>query len=393
MAKRALSAAQVASIKADGRHPVAPSLYLNVRAATGSRSWLFRYERQGKCHWLGLGGAADVPLTKARDEAERLRVEVRQGQDPLAERKTKKAEVSKVISIAPTFAWCAAEYIAAHEASWKNDKHIAQWTSTLATYVKPIFGSLPVDKVEVEHVLKALKPIWITKPETASRLRGRIERIIGYASAMGHRSGPNPAEWKGALSHLLPPHGRVQKVVHHAAVPYAEVPALVARLGRMTSTSAKALRFTVLTASRTGETIGALWSEIDLKARLWTIPAERMKAGVTHRVPLSDAAIELLKSLPRDGALVFPGSRRGKPLSNMSMLMCLRGLRTDAATVHGLRSSFRDWCAEATNHPREIVEQCLAHATGSAVELAYLRSDHLAKRKIVMAEWATFCAK
>jgi integrase len=291
----------------------------------------------------------------------------------------------------PTFAWCAAEYIASHEAGWKNGKHRDQWESTLKTHAGPVIGEMAVDRIGVDDVYRVLNPIWRKLPETASRLRGRIESVLGWAAAKGYRAGDNPARWKGgALEHLLPAIGRVRKVKPRESVPYAECPALMREVAKLESVSSRALRFTVLTAVRTIETIGARWTEFDLAAKTWTIPAERMKAGVEHTVPLTDAAIALLGT-PGIG-YVFPGARPRKSLSNMAMLMCLRGQRDDGATVHGFRSSFRTWAAEA-GHPREVAEMCLAHATGSAVELAYQRSDYLAQRRIVMDAWAGFLTK
>jgi integrase len=387
---RALTAAQVSALTADGVHWVAPSLYMQIRAAQGTRSWLFRYSRAGENQWMGLGAVADKSLTEARDEAAVLRVQVRKGGDPMAERE-QVAIAAKPRTKAPTFADCADKYIEAHRAGWKNEKHIEQWESTLRTYAGPVIGKKPVDQIVVEDVLKILKPIWSTKPETASRLRGRIEKVLGWATAMKFRTGDNPAAWNGALSHLLPAISKVQRIEHHKAVPYAEVPALMKQLISNDSISAKALVFTILTGARTGETIGATWNEIDLDNKLWTIPAERMKAGREHRVPLSQRAVDLLKKLPRDTKHVFPNPRTGRALSNLAMLMLLRGLREDGATVHGFRSSFSTWAREQTDYPREIVEACLAHASGDAVELAYLRTDFLDKRRELMEAWAKFC--
>lgn len=389
--RRALSAAQVNALAADGVHWVAPSLYLQIRPQ-GTRSWLFRYSRNGENQWMGLGAASDKALTEARDEAALLRIKVRRGGDPVAEREqaAEAAQAAKPRSKAPSFAECAERYIEAHRAGWKNAKHIDQWESTLRTYAGPVIGKKSVDQVGVEDVLKILKPIWSRKPETASRLRGRIEKVLGWATAMKYRSGDNPAAWNGALSHLLPAISKVQKIEHHKALPYPELPELMRQLERNDSTSAKALMFTILTASRTGETTGALWSEIDLHKKLWTIPAERMKANREHRVPLSGAAVALLNGLTADGDHVFLGARQ-KPLSNMAMLQLLRGLSDTGVTVHGFRSAFSTWAREKTDYPREIVEACLAHASGDAVELAYLRTDFIDKRRELMEAWAEYC--
>jgi integrase len=390
MAKRALTATQVTALTRDGVHWIAPSLYMQIRPQ-GTRSWLFRYSRDGENQWLGLGSVADKPLSEARDEAAELRVRVRRGTDPLAEREKVTAAARPKMK-ASSFADCAVKYLVAHRAGWKNDKHIAQWESTLRMYANPVLGKLPVDQIGVEQVLRVLEPIWTEKPETASRLRGRIEKVLGWATAMKYRSGDNPAAWKGALSHLLPAISKVQKIEHHKALPYREVPALMAELLANGSQSAKALAFTILTVARTGETIGATPSEIDRDQKLWVLPAERMKAGREHRVPLSDAALGLIDTSSPEQRFVFSGSKPNRGLSNMSMLMLLRGLRGDGGvTVHGFRSAFSTWAREQTDYPREIVEACLAHASGDAVELAYRRTDFLDKRRDLMEEWGAYC--
>ncbi|MDP1730297.1 MAG: integrase arm-type DNA-binding domain-containing protein [Devosia sp.] len=315
MAPRTLSAAQVAALTAHTVHRVGPSLYVQIRSQ-GTRSWLFRYSRQGKNNWVGLGSARDVTLGKASEAAERMRVEVRDGVDPLSRKRAARADARTATANIPTFAQCAERTIETHRPGWKNEKHVAQWESTLRMYAAPVMGQLPVDQVGIDHILKVLKPIWSEKPETASRLRGRIEKVLGWAAAMGHRSGENPARWQGGdLSHLLPPLGKIQKIEHHKAVPYAEVPALVAELLKLGSTSARALIFTILTGVRTGTTIGAVWPEIDLDEKLWVIPAERMKVNREHRVPPADAVVELLNAVPRTGRYLFPGQRSGKGLS------------------------------------------------------------------------------
>jgi integrase len=389
MAKRALTAAQVAALDKHGVHWIAPSLYMQIRPQ-GTRSWLFRFGKNGQNQWLGMGAVADKPLSAARDEAAELRAKVRRGVDIMAGRgnavaTSGEAPTKKKV---PTFAECATQYIKDHRAGWKNEKHVDQWESTIRTYANPVMGKLPVDKVTVDHVLKVLKPIWVEKPETASRLRGRIDKVLGWATAMGYRSGDNPAAWTGALGHLLPPISKVQKIEHHKALPYKEVPALMADLMKMDSQSAKALAFTILTVARTGETIGATLREIDRVEKLWVIPAERMKAGREHRVPLTDEALHLGTA---SGKYLFSGATEGKPLSNMAMLMLLRDLRSEGYTVHGFRSAFSTWAREQTDYPREIVEACLAHASGDAVELAYRRTDFLDKRRALMEEWALFC--
>lgn len=383
-----MTAAQVNAIRDDGVHRVAPSLYLQVRAGQGTSSWLFRYSRNNTNQWMGLGSVEDKSFTVARDEAAMLRVLVKRGEDPIANKR--EVEAKRQIEEkpkAPTFDECAKNYIASHESSWKNDKHVAQWKSTLKTYAGPVIGKTPVDQIAVEHVLKILKPIWTQKVETASRLRGRIEKVLGWATAMKYRTGENPAAWTGALQHLLPAASAVQTIEHHKAVPYKDVPRVMADLRKTDGIGAKALMFTILTVARTGETLGARPEEFDFEAKVWTIPPERMKAGREHRVPLTDEALAIVKSLIEPGQKYVFHNEYGRQLSNMTMLKALRAIRDDGPTVHGFRSAFRDWAAEQTDAPREVVEACLAHAVGDAAELAYKRSDFLEKRRSLMGTW------
>ena len=397
--KRALSAREVEALREVGMHWVSDNLYLQIREQ-GTRSWLFRYWVDGKPKVIGLGAMKDVPLTKARDKAERLRIAVRDGSDPAEEKKATKAarKAEQALAAAasvPSFEECAREYINSHEASWSNDKHRAQWPSTLKMYVYPHIGKKPVNEIGIDDVLKVLKPIWTTKPPTAGNVRGRIDKILGWATAMGYRTGDNPASRDGPLMHLLPSLSKVQRQQkHHAAVPYKDVPAVVADIRKLGSTSANALLFTILTAVRTGETLGATWDEIDLDAKLWTIPAERMKAGAEHQVPLATEAVALLKSLPRDATgrnlNLFRG-QRVKTLSNMAMIQCLRGIRDDGATVHGFRAAFSTWAREQTDYSPEIVEASLAHTQSDKVVAAYARTTFLDRRRELMQEWTTFC--
>lgn len=396
--RRALSSREVDALREVGMHWISDNLYLQIREQ-GTRSWLFRYWVDGKPKVIGLGATRDVTLAEARDRADRLRIEIRDGGDPAGQRKAareeRKAErVATVATAVPTFEECAREYINSHEASWKNDKHRAQWRSTLKTYAYPVIGKMPVNEIGIDDVLKVLKPIWTTKAPTAGNLRGRIDKILGWATAMGYRTGDNPASRDGPLAHLLPPLGKVKREKkHHAAVPYREVPAVVAEIRKLGSTSAKALLFTILTAARTGETLGATWDEIDLDEKLWTIPAGRMKAGAEHKVPLSDEVIRLLNTLPRttDGnPHLFPGPR-AKTLSNMAMLQCLRGIRDDGATVHGFRASFSTWAREQTDFSPEIIEAALAHTQTDKVVAAYARTTFLDRRRELMQVWAGFC--
>ena len=291
-----------------------------------------------------------------------------------------------------TFRQCGAKYIAANKVGWKNARHAVQWPSTLETYVYPKIGDLPIDRIEVAHVMKVLEPIWTSRPETASRVRGRIETTIDWATARGYRKGENPARWKGHLQNLLPARNKVASVKHLPALPYAELPSFMGRLRELPGIDARALEFAILTAARSGEVIGARWAEIDLAARMWIIPPGRMKRHREHRVPLSDRAIEILESLPREGELVFIGRRAGKPLSEIAPLRTLRGLGRDDVTVHGFRSTFRDWGSEQTAYPSEMCEMALAHAVSNKVEAAYRRGDMLEKRRRLMADWAAYCA-
>lgn len=293
----------------------------------------------------------------------------------------------------PTFEKMAKDCIASMESGWKSEKHAAQWSSTLKTYAYPKLGRKPVDTITVEDVLAVLKPIWTSRPETASRLRGRIETVLAYAKALGHRDGDNPASWSGALKHLLPPINRVRTIQPRKAMPYADVPAFYHEVRGMETTGAQALRFLLLTAARTNEVLGARWDEVDLDERIWTVPAERMKAKREWRVPLSDEAVALLRSLPRKGPLIFPGTRKRQALSNGTMTKVLRTTRPNSDfDVHGFRSSHRDWAAEQTDYPREIAEMALAHDVGSDVERAYRRSDLIERRRALAQDWADFLA-
>jgi integrase len=298
-----------------------------------------------------------------------------------------------------TFAQVADIYIAAHEPSWRNAQHRYQWRKTLSTYAAPILGRLPVAEIEVGDVMRVLEPMWRGKTETAARLRGRIEAVLDYATARGWRSGENPARWRGHLANLLPAPSKIAKVNHHPALLWRDIGAFMGRLAKDDGVSALALQFVILTAARTGEVIGARWSEMDLGLAVWTVPAERMKAGREHRVPLSDQALAVLRVVaklrtnPRADGFVFPGGKPGKPLSSMALLMLLRRMARGDLTTHGFRSTFRDWCAEATNYPREVAEAALAHALRDKTEAAYQRGDLMEKRRCLMEEWAVFCTR
>jgi integrase len=382
-----------------GRYADGSKLYLLVRNEK-SAFWVFRYTAGGKLREVGLGparGDNPVKLAKARDDAAKLFAQVRDGLDPLAERaaeaERKKAEAKAEARRAITFREVAADYIAAHKAGWGNAKHAAQWTSTLEAYAYPHLGDMPVAAVATADVLAVLEPIWQAKPETATRLRGRVEAVLTAATVKGLRTADNPARWRGHLAELLPARSKVAPVEHHAALPFSEVPAFFLRLQAADGLGARALEMAVLTAGRTNEVLGATWAEVDLDSALWTIPAARMKARREHRVPLSAPAVALLNKLYtiKRGKHVFAGQREGKALSNMALLMTLRRLKRPDLTAHGFRSTFRDWAAESTGHPSEVVEMALAHAVGDKVEAAYRRGDLFEKRRKLMDDWGAYC--
>jgi integrase len=384
-----LSARRVTTEVKTGRHSDCGGLYLVV-GPTGSRKWLFIYRSAGKQREMGLGaaaGAGSVSLADARTRAAECRTVLARGGDPIELRREQKVQAP--LRQVPTFGEFADRYIEAHRSSWRNEKHVGQWQTTLATYAAPIRDKA-VDEVTREDVLAILKPIWASKNETASRLRGRIEAVLDAAKAEGLRQGENPAAWKGNLKHSLPKRQKLQRG-HHPAMAYEKVPAFVQALRERDATAARALEFLILTAARSGEVIGAKWSEVDLDRRIWTVPAARMKAGREHRVPLSDQTKAILKDMAavRVGDLAFPG-RGGRPLSNMAMEMLLRRMKADEVTVHGFRSSFRDWAAEETPFPREIAEAALAHVVGDSTERAYRRGDALERRRELMQAWAAY---
>jgi len=383
-----LSASQVSALSEPGVHRVDRGLYLQIRD-NGARSWILRYQLNGRARAMGLGPARLLPLSDARARAIKAQRLLLDGIDPIDARRAERAkpEEKKVV----TFAECATKYVEKHRSAWRNDKHVEQWSRTIETYANPTIGHLPVDEVTVDHVEQVLVPIWTTKSETAGRLRGRIEKVLGWAASNKLRSGENPARWKdGPLSHRLPELSKVQKIEHHAAIPYTDIPALMKELRDWDSGSSTALQFIVLTAARSGEARGATWAEIDRRAKLWTLAGDRMKAGAEHRVPLSGATMDLLPPKGAAGDFLFPGSRPGRPYSDMALLKALRKLRPEA-TVHGLRSSFSTWAAEQTDFPREIVEASLAHITGTDVERAYRRTDFADKRRELMDAWAAYC--
>lgn len=388
-----LNALKVARMTKPGRYADGGNLFLQV-TPTGSKSWLLRYMRDGRAREMGIGPLGTIGLAEARERAREARVAILDELDPLELRRSTRAQVRLEAARVVTFRTAAEGYLDAHQAGWKNAKHAAQWAATLKAYAYPTIGDLPVAEINVGLVLKCVEPIWSTKAETASRVRGRIESVLDWATARGHRKGDNPARWKGGLEMLLPAPRKVARVKHHAAMSYAEmIPAFMGDLRKAEVSSARALEFLILTATRTNETLQARWSEIDFAAKTWTISADRMKAGRAHRVPLSPRALAILESLPREkGGYVFPGSRAGAPPSNMTLLMFLRRNGHEGLTVHGFRSTFRDWAAEATAFPAEAAEMALAHTVSDATEAAYRRGDLLAKWKQLMAAWAAYCA-
>jgi integrase len=387
MARRAtaLTARQVETRKTPGLIADGGGLYLQI-APTGARTWIYRFQIAGRRRDMGLGSASVFSLAEARDRARAARRLVADGIDPIDARRAKVAATRADTAKAMTFAECADRYVAAHKAGWKNAKHAAQWGSTLGTYVYPVLGDLAVQAVDVGLVMKAIEPIWTVKPETAGRVRGRIESVLDWATARGYRHGENPARWKGHLDNLLPARAKVRRVEHHAALPYVEMGAFMAELRRQNGLAARGLEFAILTAARTGEVLGATWAEFDLEGRTWTIPATRMKAGREHRTPLSEPAVALLTALPQ-GA---PDDRPFK-LSNMALLMTLRRMGRNDLTAHGFRSTFSDWCAEMTAFPSEVREMALAHVVGDKVEAAYRRGDLFQKRRHLAEAWARFC--
>lgn len=389
-----LSVLAVSRLTKPGMHAVGqvPGLYLQV-FDTGARTWILRMSIGGKRRDMGLGGYPAVPLAQAREKAREKREAASEGRDPIAERRAARSALKAARAAAVTFEECAAAYMKAHEAGWKNAKHGQQWANTLRTYAYPVMGSLLVRDVGLPHVLSVLEPIWRDKTETASRLRSRMELVLDWATARGYREGLNPARWRGHLDKLLPKPGKVSRVEHHPALPVTQLGEFMQRLRAVDGAGARALEFTILTAARSGEVRGATWDEIDLKAATWIVPAERMKAGKEHRVPLSPAAVKLLKAQPRmaETNLVFPAPRGGQ-LSDMTMTAVMR--RMDVPAVpHGFRSTFRDWASERTSYPHEMAEMALAHTIGDKVEAAYRRGDLFEKRRRMMADWAAFCAR
>ncbi len=396
-----LSALQVTKLTKKGLYGDGGGLTLQI-TATGAKSWLFRYMVAGRPFGMGLGPTHTVSLAEARQKALDARKLLIDGINPLAAKKQNQIAAALTDAKMMSFDQCAEAYILAHKAAWKNAKHSDQWTNTLNTYASPVFGHLPVAEIDTGLVVKCLAPIWESKTETASRVRGRIESVLGWATTSGYRTGENPARWKGHLQNLLATISKASRTKNHPSLPWQCIGPFMSALRARDGVSARAVEFAILTAGRSGEVRGARWAEFDMAGKLWTIPAGRMKAKREHQVPLSVAALALLESIPKDSDVVFAGTK-GQPLSDMSLTSVIRRMNGDAKpvwvdangegiTVHGFRSSFRMWAAETTNYPREVAEHALAHQLPDAVERAYQRGSQFAKRTALMAEWATYCA-
>lgn len=387
-----LPAITVSRLVQPGRHRVGgvTGLVLQVSEA-GGRSWILRAAVGGRRRDIGLGGFPDVPLARAREKAREIREQIEIGLDPLEVRRAERGRNLSAHTTSVTFDACAKLYLASQRGAWKNAKHRQQWETTLARYAGPVLGSMNVQDIALAHILRVLEPIWREKPETAKRLQGRIEKVLAWATVHGYRSGDNPARWHNHLDQALPKPGALRAVKHHAAIAIDAAPGFFAALRERDGMGARALEFLVLTAARSGEVRGATWDEIDLDKGVWIVPSERMKGKRAHTVPLSGPAADLLRNLPRYAgisALVFPGAA-GRPLSDMSLTAVMRRMGLDA-TVHGFRSTFKDWAAERTSFPNEVSEMCLAHAIGSKVEAAYRRGVLLEKRREMVSEWAAF---
>jgi integrase len=381
-----LSARAVATLTKPGRHADGGGLYLTI-GKTGAKRWTFMFERRGRQREAGFGSIAAVSLAEARAKAAECRSLLAKGVDPLdAKKAARHADASR-----QTFEQCADALIASKRSEWRSAKHALQWETTLKVHCKPI-REFPIDAVDTSAVLSLLQPLWAAIPETASRVRGRIEAVLDYGKAHGLRSGENPAAWRGHLALILPKQQKLARG-HHAAMPYSDVPAFLACLRERPTIVALALEFLILTAARSGEVLGATWNEFDFAPKVWMIPSERMKAGRPHRVPLSGRAMAILENFAefRTGDFVFPGQRPGKPLSGTAFSTMMRRMNVDGATIHGFRSSFRDWAGNETPFARELAETALAHVAGDATEQAYRRADALEKRRGLMEAWAAFC--
>lgn len=390
-----LTALEVKKLTRPGYHADGGGLYLSIKP-TGAKSWIFRYRRDGKEREMGLGSLNTYSLAEARKRAKLQRQILDDGNDPLAFKRAVKLERKMAEANLITFDKAAETYIASFKTSWKNAKHADQWVNTLATYASPVIGDMPVADVSTALVMRILSPIWAEKTETASRVRGRIEKILGWAKTQGYRTGDNPAAWRGHLENLLGAPKKTTSVEHHPALPWRDMGAFMQELRKMPGSSALALEFIILTNCRTSEAIEAKWAEFDLDGKLWTIPAARMKAEKEHVIPLSEPALMALRRAKMDAgesAFVFPGAKEGKTLSNMACLQLLKRMGRADLTVHGFRSSFRDWAGETTAHPREVIEHAMSHQLKDKAEAAYARGTMLERRRVLMADWAKFIAK
>lgn len=388
-----LKALTVSRLKKPGMYPDGRGLYLQISSA-GAKSWVYRYTLRGRSRDMGLGSAFEVTLEAAREAAGAARALRAQGIDPIDDRNHRRAADALEAAKATTFKRAAEDYIAAHRAAWTNPGHAQQWGATLETYAYPVLGDLPVQEIDTALVLKVLTPIWQTRTVTATRLRGRIESILDAAKARGQRTGENPARWRGHLDVLLASPKKLRKVAHLPALPYADIHHFMTDLRQQPGAVARALEFTILCASRTGEVLGAKRSEFDMGTKVWTIPAERMKAGKEHKVPLSDAAVAVVEAAwgDRQGdGYVFPGFFPGRRIGDDAMRELLRRMRGPGLTVHGFRSAFRDWASEKTSHQNHVVEMAMAHGIDNEVEAAYRRGELMEKRRKLMADWAAYC--
>lgn len=380
---------KVKSLHSPGRYSDGGGLFLQI-TKRGTKSWIFRFQISKKEFQMGLGPINTVSLSEAREMALNNRQLILKGTNPLNERREARAK-EKCQRQSHSFAYCADAFIEAHKGGWRNSKHIDQWRNTLKTYAYPVIGNLCISEVTVDHVIEILQPIWNNKTETASRLRSRIENVLDWAAARGFRASENPARWRGHLDKIFPRPSKVYLEKHHAALPLSEINNFVSKIRSIRSTSSFALEFLILTATRTSETIHARWEEIDLEKSMWVIPRERMKSFKEHRVPLNSRAVSILADMEkiRNSSYIFPGGRKGKPLSNMAMLKLCKNI-SPGTTVHGFRSTFRDWASERTNFTREVAEAALAHAIKDKTEAAYRRGDLFFKRARMLEEWQRF---
>jgi len=388
-----LTALKVSRLKRPGYHHDGLGLYLQI-SKTGTKSWVFRFMLDGRPRWMGLGPTHTISLAEAREKARQARKDQLEGKDPIEQRRAERAAQRAAGARVKSFRQCGEEFIEKHEGGW-GAVHRRQWKQSLAQHVYPVLGDVRVDAITTELVMQVIEPLWQSIPETASRVRNRIENILDFARVRVYRVGENPADWRH-LKHLLPPKSQLHRVKHFAALPYVELPGFLVELRGQKGIPARALEYAILTAARTGEVIGAKWAEINLTDGSWTVPAERMKARREHRVPLSTCALAILqemKALRRDGdsnAYVFPG-KGDQPLSSMAFLMLLRRMGRTDLTPHGCRASFRTWCDEQTSYPHHVTEQALGHAISNAVEKAYRRGDMFEQRRRLMDAWGTFC--